>query len=173
MNIKYLNQYLQRLKQLLKQYLIRKEIVTLIIIAVVVVAAAFLISQIWLRPPEEVSPLKIIQYKIEPTEFKVTENATLFLGVGNRMNSTVRCDYYFETHDNVELYLGIVPLQKLGGNYTHSKLLNATEKSYLEFTVVASLEVGDNSRSYYLKVYVYADDVFVGVGDVDFWVKRR
>jgi len=164
--------YLRYLKQSLKQYLIRKEIITLIIIAVIVVSAAFLVSQI-LRQPEEVLPLKMIQYKIEPTEFKVTENATLFLGVRNGMNSTLKCDYYFETHDNVKLYLGIGLLQKLGGNYTHTKLLNATEESFLKFTVVASLEIGDNSRSYYIKVYVYADDVFVGVGDVDFWVKRR
>ena len=173
MGIKFVKQYLEHLKQLLKQYLMRKEIITLIVIAVIVVGAVFLISQIWLRPPEEVSPLKIIQYKIEPTDFKVTENATLFLEVRNRENLTVKCDYYFETHNNVRLYLGVDPLPKSGNNYTHTKLLDPKERSHLEFTVVASLDIGDNSRNYYVKVYVYADGVSVGVGDVDFWVKRH
>ena len=166
MNIKDLKQYLTK-------YLKRKEIVASILIAIIVVSVAFIVSQILQPQPEEGSIVKIIEYKIEPTVFKVTENATLFLGVRNGMNSTVICDYYFETHDNVRLYLGVDPLNKSGYNYTHTKLLNATEKSYLEFTVVALLDVGDNSRSYYIKVYVFAGDVFVGVGDVDFWVKRR
>jgi len=167
MNIKYL-------KQLVKQYLIRKEVVTLIIIVVIVVTAAFLVSQIWLRPPEEVSPLKIIQYRIEPSEFRVTENATLFLEVRNKMNSTVKCDYYFETHNsNVKLYLGVDLLPKSGVyNYTHTKILDPKERSHLEFTVVASLEIGESSREYYIKVYIYVDDVCAGEGDVDFWVKR-
>lgn len=164
--------YLQYLKQFLKRHL--KQIVTLIVIVVIVVGAAFFISQIWPPQPKEVSSLKIIQYKIEPTEFKVTENGTLFLEVMNRMeNSTVRCDYYFETHENVKLYLGVDQLPKTGNNYTHTKFLDPKERSYLEFTVVASLDVGDEKRSYYIKVYIYADDVFVSIGDVAFWVKRR
>jgi uncharacterized membrane protein len=156
----------------LKQYLKRKQIIALIVIVVIVVSAAFVVSQVWQPQPEEFSCLEIIQYKIEPTEFKVTENGTLFLDVRNKENSTVKCDYYFETHNNVKLYLGVNLLQKLGDNYTHTRLLNATERSYLEFTVVASLDIGDNKRSYYIKVYIYADDVFVGVADVDFWVTR-
>ena len=164
---------IKSLKQSLKRYLLRKEIIVMLIIAIIIVGAAFLVSQIWLRPPEEVSPLKIIQYRIEPSDFKVTENATLFLEVRNRENLTVKCDYYFETHNNVRLYLGVDPLPKSGNNYTHTKLLDPKERSHLEFTVVASLDIGDNSRSYYIKVYIYADDVFVGIGDVVFWVKRR
>jgi len=155
----------------LKQFLKRKQVIALIVIVVIVVIAAFLVSRIWQPPPEEIFPLKIIQYKIEPNEFKVTENGTLFLEIMNRLNSTVRCDYYFETHDNVKLYLGANLLQRSGDNYTHTKSLDATEKSYLEFTVVASLDIGDNKRSYYIKVYIYADDVFVQ-SDVDFWVER-
>ena len=168
MNIKYLK-YLEYLKQYLK----RKEIVILIAIAVVVVSTAFLVSQI-LRPSPEEVPLKIVQYKIEPREFKETENGTLYLEVMNRKeNSTVKCDYYFETHNNVEVYLGVDPLPKLGNNYTHTKILDPKERSYLEFTVVASLDIGDNSRSYYIKMYIYVDDAFVGIGDVEFWVKRH
>jgi len=164
---------IKSLKQSLKRYLLRKEIIVMLIIAIIIVGAAFLVSQIWLRPPEEVSPLKIIQYRIEPSDFKVTENATLFLEVRNEENLTVKCDYYFETHSNVRLYLGVDLLPKLGNNYTHTKFLDSKERSHLEFTVVASLDIGDNSRSYYIKVYIYADDVFVGIGDVVFWVKRR
>ena len=167
MNIKDLKQYLTR-------YLRKKEIAALIVIAVITVSVAFLVSQILQpQPPEEVSPIKIIQYKIEPTVFKVTENATLFLEVRNKENSTVKCDYYFETHNNVKLYLGVNVLSKSGNNYTHTKDLDPKEISHLEFTVVASLDVGDNSRSYYIKVYVYVNDVFVGVADLDFWVNRR
>ena len=174
MGIKFVKQYLEHLRQLLKQYLLRKEIITLIVIAVIVVGTAFFVSQIWLRPPEEVSPLKIIQYKIDPTEFKVTENATLYVEVRNKENSTVKCDYYFETHNsNVKLYLGVDLLPKSGVyNYTHTKILDPKERSHLEFTVVASLEIGESSREYYIKVYIYVDDVCAGEGDVDFWVKR-
>ena len=170
MNIKDLR---QSLGQFLKRH--RKQIVALIVIVVIIVSAAFLVSQIWQPPSEEVSSLKIIQYKIEPTEFKVTENATLFLEVRNKMeNSTIKCDYHFETHNgNVKLYLGDDLLPKLGDNYTHTKFLDPKEKSSLEFTVVASLDIGDDFRGYYIKVYIYVDDVFVGVGDVDFRVKRN
>lgn len=158
----------------LKRYLKRKEIVALIVIVVIVVGAAFFVSQIGRQPqPEEFSSVKILQYKIEPEEFKATENGTLFFEVMNMENSTVECDYYFETHDNVRLYLGVGLLQKSGNNYTHTKLLNATERSYLEFTVVASLDIGVNSISYYIKVHIYVDDTFVGAVDVDFWVKRN
>ena len=164
---------IKSLQQRLGQYLKRKEPIALIVIAAVVVSATILVSQIWQPPPEEVSCLSIIQYTIEPTEFKVTENGTLFLKVMNEMeNTTIKCDYYFETHNNVRLYLGVDLLPKSGNNYTHTKLLDPKERSYLEFTVVASLDIGDNSRSYYVKVYIYADDAFVGVDDVDFWVNR-
>lgn len=167
MSVKYL--------QYLKQHLKRKQIIALIVIVVIVVSAAFIVSQIWQPQPEaEFSSLTLIQFKIEPEEFKVTENGTLFLEVRNKMeNSTIKCDYYFETHnENVKLYLGADLLPKSGNNYTHTKVLDPKERSYLEFTVVASLDIGDDKRSYYIKVYIYANDVFVGLGDIDFWVKR-
>ena len=166
MSVKYL--------QYLKQYLKRKQIIALIVVVVIVVSAAFIASQIRQPQPEaEFSSLTLIQFKIEPEEFKVTENGTLFLKVMNEMeNATVKCDYYFETHDNVKLYLGADLLPKSGNNYTHTKFLDPKERSYLEFTVVASLDIGDDKRSYYIKVYIYANDVFVGLGDIDFWVKR-
>ena len=157
----------------LKQYLRRKEIITVIVTVVIVICAAVLVSQIWQpRPEDEGSSLETVQYKIDPKEFEVTENGTLFLEIMNKMNSTVKCDYYFETHNNVELYLGAGLLPKSGNNYTHTKSLDATEKSYLEFIVVASLDIGDDSRKYYIKVYIFADDIFVSATDVDFWVKR-
>jgi len=161
----------------LKRYLRRKEIITVIVTVVIVICAAVLVSQIWQpRSEEEGLSLETIQYKIEPEEFEVTENGTLFLEIMNKMNSTVRCDYYFETHNNVELYLGANLLQKSNNNsnnnYTHTKSLDATERSHLEFIVVASLDVGDDSRKYYIMVYIFADNAFVSASDVDFWVKR-
>ena len=168
MSVKYL--------QYLKQFLKRKQIIALIVIVVIVVSAAFIASRIWQPQPEaEFSSLTLIQYKIEPEEFKVTENGTLFMVVRNKMeNSTIKCDYYFETHnENVKLYLGADLLPKSGNNYTHTKFLDPKERSHLEFTVVASLDVGDHFRGYYIKVYIYVNDVFVGMGDVDFQVKRN
>ena len=159
----------------LRRYLIRRKILALIAIIIVVFASvALFVSQVRQPQPKEFSSITLIQYKIEPQEFKVTENGTLFLEVRNKMeNLTVKCDYYFQTHnENVKLYLGMDLLPKLGNNYTHTKFLDPKEKSSLEFTVVASLEVGDDFRGYYIKAYIYVDDVFVGVDDVDFVVKR-
>jgi hypothetical protein len=112
-------------------------------------------------------------FEIEPSGFKSTESAELLLKVENlALANFTNVAVYFETHENVKIYEGDTILSRSGGNYSFTKSLDPGEISGLKFTVTASLDVGDNSRSYYIRGYIYANAEFSTVREVTFVVER-
>ena len=121
-------------------------------------------------------PQKLIEVNLEinPGEFKASENATVWLTVTNLLSKQVKVAVDFETNaNNVKIYLGKSILSMRGGNYTYTITMDPSEQMGIySFTVKAALETGDNVRSYYIKVYAYADGFFQTTKEVTFTVKR-
>jgi hypothetical protein len=144
----------------------------LIILLVALAAAAYIVfSQL---QPHPRSPVRIQDFGIQPSKFKIDEKGQLSVKIENLLsNDSVRVTIYFETHENVKIYQGSTPLSSVCGNYTLTKQLDPSEISELRFAVKGTIDVGDNSRDYYIKGYFYVDNVCYDVQTVSFTIQRN
>jgi len=147
----------------------------LLIIALIIVAGYLTwqyFTPIFAPPP----PQKLIEVDlaINPSEFKASENATVWLTVTNLLGKKVTVAVDFETNaKNVKIYLGKSILDMRGGNYTYTITMDPSEqKGIYAFRVKAALETGDNVRSYYIRAYTYADGFFQTTREITFTVRR-
>jgi hypothetical protein len=146
-------------------------LVPIIVLVVLVVVAYVAISQLQTQAR---SPVRIKDFGIQPSTFKTDEDGQLSLTIENLSpNNSVEVVIYFETHENVEIYQGNSLLPLVGGNYTLSKQLDPSEISELKFAVKGTIDVGDNSRDYYIKEYCYVDTVCYNVQTVSFTIRRN
>jgi hypothetical protein len=145
-------------------------VVVLILLVVLVVVAYAALSQ--LQTPST-APVGIKDFGIKPSTFKTDEEGQLSFTIENFLqNDSIRATMYFETNKNVEIYQGGSPLPAIGGNYTLTKQLDPSEISELKFTVKGTIDVGDNSRDYYIREYCYVNDVCFDVQTVSFTIQR-
>lgn len=149
----------------------------LAIIALLIVATYFTwqyFAPVFTPAPPVPQKLIEVDLEINPSEFKASENATVWLTVTNLLSKQVKVAVDFETNaKNVEIYLGKSILSTRGGNYTYTITMDPSEqRGIYSFGVKAKLETGDNIRSYYIKVYTYADGFFQTTKEVTFTVKR-
>lgn len=144
-------------------------VIALVVIALLVAAAWFLIA----NSQQQTALISVHTFEMSPSEFKSTEGAELHLKVENLVADTpTNVAIYFETHENVKIYRGDIILPKSGGNYSYAKSLEPKEISDLKFTVTATLDVGDNSRNYYIRGYIYVNSEFLTVKEVTFVVRK-
>lgn len=144
-------------------------VIALVVMALLVAAAWFLIA----NSQQQQAPISVHTFEIRPSEFKSTEGAELHLKVENLVTDTpTNVAVYFETHENVKIYRGDAILPKSGGNYSYAKSLEPKEVSDLTFTIKGAVDVGDTSRNYYIKAYIYVNGEFFTIKDIDFLVRR-
>jgi hypothetical protein len=150
----------------------KRGIVALIFIIIVVgLLAIALISLIEFQKPQ--SPIKIHNFEVQPSEFKLNENGILVVEVENlNSNNPTSVTMYFETTNNAQIYKGNSLLPKNFGNYTFTKQFDPRETSILKFTLKGKIDVGDNSRDYYVKVYCYIEGKCYSVQTALFTIKR-
>lgn len=123
------------------------------------------------KPPS--AAIEIHNFDIDPPDFKTDESAELILEIENLVtDKSTTIFVYFETHGNVEIYMGNLLLPRTNANYTYSKSLDPKEKISLTFTVKADLEVGDAYRSYYIKAHIYVNGSFFEMREITFTVRR-
>lgn len=152
--------------------------VKLAMIIVLFIVAVYLTLQYFapIFTPTTQVPQKLIEVNLEinPSEFKVSENATVWLTITNLLGKQVKVTVDFETNaQNVEIYLGKSILSKRGDNYTYTLTMDPSEKTGIySFGVKAKLDTGDNIRGYYIKAYTYADNFFQTTNEVTFTVNR-
>jgi len=141
-----------------------------------VVVLLILIVTVWAlvsTMPRPQPTIIVHVFEVKPSEFKSTEGGELLLKVENLVSdSFTTFNAYLETHENVKIYQGNTLLPKLGGNYTYTKSLEPRETSDLKFTVRGTLDLGDNSRNYYIKAYIYVNDKLITVTNAAFTVLR-
>jgi len=131
-------------------------IVVVLLVLIIVTALYFAFSR-----PQEKAPIKIHNFEVKPSEFKTSETSALLFKVENLIeNDFTTITAYFETHRNVEIYLGDNLLAIKGGNYTYTKILDPKETSDLVFRLKAAVDIGDSRRDYKVKAYIYVKGNF-------------
>jgi hypothetical protein len=140
----------------------------LILVAALLVAAYAAISQL---QPHQLPPIEIKEFGIQPSAFKADEEGQLSIGMESLSpTDLVNVTIYFETHQNVKVYQGNSLLRMAGSNYTLVKLLDPSESTKLKFAIRGSIDVGDNSRNYYLRAYFYVGDAYFAVRSAAFTI---
>ena len=117
--------------------------------------------------------IEIETFKVEPSEFKLSENGTLILTIRNLVMHKINITVKFETHKNVKIFLGEKLLPKEGGNYTFSMSLEPGEKREIPFTIKATMDIGDYERGYYIKAYIFVNNTLVTSVETIFKVVRK
>lgn len=142
----------------------------LLIIAIVALMAVayFALNQ---AQPQQRSPVKVGDFAIKPSTFKEDSEGLLSLRIENLLSTDpVSFTVYLETHQNVKVYQGSSLLPMVAGNYTLTKQLDPGEISELKFVAKGSIDVGDNSRDYYIKAYFYVGGICYDVRSVSFTI---
>jgi len=117
--------------------------------------------------------IEVETFKVEPNEFKLTENGTLILTIKNLVLHKINVTIKFETHKNVKIFLGEKLLSKEGGNYTFAMSLEPGEKREIPFTVKATMDIGDYERGYYIKAYIFVNNTLTTSVETVFKVIRK
>lgn len=118
--------------------------------------------------------IKIHKFEVQPSDFKTSETGELLFKAENLVeNDFTAVTAYFETHKNVEIYLGDNLLAMEGGNYTYAKTFNPKETSELVFRLKAALDIGDSRREYQVKAYIYVNGNFLTTQVATFSVQNR
>jgi len=142
----------------------------IVVIIIVAVAAYALISQ---AQPHNQPPIKVQAFEVQPSEFNVKDKGTLTVELENTIStSTTSVRILLETSNNVQIYQGNSVLPKQSGYYIYEKQLSPSEVTTLKFTLTGTIEVGDNSRDYYVKAYCYVGETCYSTPSDSFIVKR-
>jgi len=140
-----------------------------VVLLVLIVVAWAIVSTL----PRPQPLIKVHVFETKPSEFKSTESGDLVLKTENLVSdSPTTVTLHLETHNYVKIYKGQTLLPKVVGNFTYTKYLEPKETSELKFTVKGTLDVGDNSRDYYIKAYIYVNGELFGVRDTTFIIRR-
>jgi hypothetical protein len=145
-------------------------LVILIVLVLLIVIAYVALSQL---QTQSSLPVKIKDFGIQPSTFKTDGGGQLSLTIENVLsNDSVTVTMYLETHENVKIYQGGSLLPVVGGNYTLVKQLDPSEISELKFAVKGTIDVGDNSRDYYIREYCFVGNVCYDVQTVSLTIQR-
>ena len=148
----------------------------LIIISILIILSAFAYFITYANEePKNIKNLGSIEiYRMEvvPDKLKTGENGTLTLGIKNICEDKITLQILFETHKNVQIYIGKKSLSKIGGNYTYTMSLDPDQKTEIAFKVNAILDIGDYERTYYIKAYIYVNGIYKNWTETTFKVSR-
>lgn len=148
-------------------------LILLAILAALLVVSYVALSQLQTQTQPQ-PPVKINNFGIQPSTFKTNEEGQLSLRIENLLaNDSITVAIYFETHENVKIYQGSSLLPMIGGNYTLTKQLGPSEISELKFGVKGTIDIGDNSRDYYVREYCYVDNVCYDIQTVSFTIEKN
>jgi len=74
----------------------------------------------------------------------------------NRKKQSINVTIRLQTHNNVNISSTAGLLPRTGENFTHQESLSpAMERVSLVFNVTGKIDVGDESRAYYIKGYFF------------------
>lgn len=141
-------------------------LILLVLIVIIVAVAYAALSQLQTQK-QQPSSVNIKDFGLQPSTFKTNGGGQLSVSVENLLaNDSVTVIMYFETHQNVKIYQGNSLLPMISGNYTLTKQLDPSEISELKFMVKGTIDIGDNSRNYYIKTYFYVRSVCIDARSV-------
>ena len=145
-------------------------VLVIAILIVVIFGSIILVSQI---QPSNASPIKIQKFEVQPSEFSVRDTGALVVKLENVVSSgSINVLIHFETSGNVQIYQGNNILPKESGHYVYNKQLSASEVTELRFNLKGTIDVGDNSRDYYVKAFCYVDNTCYSTPTASFRITR-
>ena len=111
------------------------------------------------------APIEVAVFEVSPSSIKMNQMAILRIEIVNTKEQSINLTIRLQTHNNVNISSAASLLPRTGENFTYQESLTPTmERVSLVFNVTGKIDVGDESRTYYINGYFFVPGLKAPIG---------